>query len=498
MNINWQKYVKNLEEAKITLPVFLLLLSSTVFTRNLLETYIVDSGTFVPIDDLQHAHLFFLAAFISSVLLITYLSKERVDKVSKVVLPAYSILIILVPIIDRLFLEEIKYAYIYDFSLPLSTPNWSLIARSYVAFCAGLEYITIGQRIAVIVLVALATFYVFVKTNSTARTLITPFAVYTLTFFYSSYFNFFSFGTLYETYRLNHFPSVTWIYFNSVLVILIVIQILIWLLAYNKSKFIGLIKNLAVNRSIHYLAMAGFGAFLAGQGAYTILLVLICIMLLWQAAAAINDLHDVVSDKISKKGNLLVNGTFTRTEIKAMAVLCSLLALVLATTLSYAAILLVLCIIATSAIYSIPPLRLKKYPIVSIFMIAVGALLAFALGFYSGSTESAFPTNMAYGILVCFTLAFNTKDLKDYEGDKENEIWTIPVIFGLKRGRIIIAFLDLVAYLVVPFVLGVNNLIIPAIIFGVATFLVVLREKSKEWQIFLLYFLFLLFVPILS
>ena len=189
MNINWQKYVKNLEDAKIALPVFLLLLYSAVFTRNLLETYIVDSGTFVPIDDLQHAHLFFLTAFISSVLLITYLSKERVDKVSKVVLPAYSIMIILVPIIDRLFLEEIKYAYIYDFSAPLSTPNWELIARSYVTFCAGLEYITIGQRIAVIVLVALATFYVFVKTNSTARTLITPFAVYTLTFFYSSYFS---------------------------------------------------------------------------------------------------------------------------------------------------------------------------------------------------------------------------------------------------------------------------------------------------------------------
>jgi len=498
LDINWQKYIKNLEDAKIGLPVFLLLLSSTIFIRNVLETLIVDSGAFIPIEDIQHAHLFFLAAFISSVLLITYLSKERVEKVSKVVLPAYTIMIILVPIIDRIFLQDIHYAYIYDFGAPLSTPNWSLIGRAYVTFCAGLQYITIGQRLAVIVLASLATFYIFVKTKSTIKTLITPFAVYTLTFFYSSYFNFFSFGNLYETFRLNHFPNIEWIYFNSILLILIVIQVVIWLLLYNKSKFIGLVKNLAVNRSIHYLAMAGFGAFLAGQGAYTILLVLICIMLLWQTAAAINDLHDVVSDTISKKGNLLVNGTFTRTELKGMAVLCSLLALFFATTLSYAAILLVLMIIGISAIYSIPPLRLKKYPIVSIFVIAIGALLAFALGFYSGATENAFPTNLAYGILVCFTLAFNTKDLKDYEGDKANEIWSIPVIFGLKRGRIIIAVLDLVAFLLVPFVLGINNLIIPSIIFGVATFLVVLREKSKEWQVFMLYFLFLLLVPILS
>jgi len=186
------------------------------------------------------------------------------------------------------------------------------------------------------------------------------------------------------------------------------------------------------------------------------------------------------------------------TEMKGVAILCGLLSLLLATTLSYAAILLVLCIIAVSATYSIPPLRLKKYPIISIFVISIGALLAFALGFYSGSTQNAFPINMAYGILVCFTLAFNTKDLKDYEGDKENEIWTIPVIFGLKRGRIIIAFLDLLAYLVVPFILGINNLILPAIVFGVATFLVVLRKESKEWQIFLLYFLFLIAVFIMN
>jgi homogentisate phytyltransferase/homogentisate geranylgeranyltransferase len=498
LDINWQKYIKNLEDAKIGLPVFLLLLTSPILIRNVLETLIVESGAFIPIEDIQHAQLFFLAAFISSVLLITYLSKERVDKVSKVVLPAYTMMVILVPIIDRIFLENIRYAYIYDFGVPLSTPNWALIGRAYVTFCAGLQYITIGQRLAVIVLASLATFYIFVKTKSTIKTLITPFAVYTLTFFYSSYFNFFSFGTLYQTFRLNHFPNIEWIYFNSILLVLIVIQVIIWLILYNKNKFIGLVKNLAVNRSIHYLAMAGFGAFLSGQGAYTILLVLICIMLLWQAAAAINDLHDVVSDTISKEGNLLVNGTFTRTELKGMALLCSLLALFFATTLSYAAILIVLMIIGISAIYSIPPLRLKKYPIVSIFVIAIGALLAFCLGFYSGATENAFPTNMAYGILVCFTLAFNTKDLKDYEGDKANEIWSIPVIFGLKRGRIIIAVLDLVAFLLVPFVLGINNLIIPSIIFGVATFLVVLREKSKEWQVFMLYFLFLLLVPILS
>ena len=499
LNINWQKFIKNIEDAKIGLPVFLLLLSSSIFIRNLIETLIVDSGAFIPLSDLQHAHLFYLTLFISAVLLVTFLTKEKVDKVSKIVLPAYSIIVILIPIIDLFILGNFRYAYIYDFGASLSTPNWYLIAKTYVTFCAGLQYITVGQRLAVIVLASLATFYVFIKTKSTIRTLVTPLAVYTMTFFYAIYFNIFSFGTLYQTYRLAHFPNMEWIYFNSILILLIVIQVLIWLLFYNRSKFVGLMKSIVANRSIHYLAIAGVGAFLSGAGAYTILVVLICILLLWQSAASINDLNDVVSDEISKKGNLLVNGTFTRTELKSVALLSGLLGLVLATTLSYAAILIVFCIIAVSAVYSIPPVRLKKYPIVSIFMIAVSALLAFALGFYSWSTEVAFPTSMAYAILACFTLAFNIKDLKDYEGDKANEVWSIPVIFGLKRGRRIIAVLALLAYIVAPFILGINDLLLPAIGFGIATFLVVWRENGKEWHAFLCYFLFLavLFIMIM-
>lgn len=497
MNIKWQNYIKNIEDAKIGLPVFLLLLSSTIFIRSLVEILFVCSGAFISIENLHHFYSFYLSAFLSSILLITYLSKEKVDKVSKVILLAYSI-IMLVPIIDHFLLKKFFYSYVVDFTLPLSTPNWSLLARAYLTFYSGIEQITIGQRIEEIIFLTLSALYVFLKTKSTIRTLLTPVAVYTLTFFYATFPNYFSFGNLPETFNLYHFFSSKDVYYSSVFAILIVIQIMIWLLFYSKRKFLGLMRNLMAERSLHYLAMVGFGAFLAGQGAYNILLAFICVILLWQTAVAINDLHDIACDTISKKGNLLVDGTITMTEMKAVAISCGLLSLFIATMLSYAAILIAIFILALSALYSIPPLRLKKYPIISILVISLGGLLAFALGFYSGSTQSAFPINWAYVILVCFALAFNTKDLKDYEGDKENRIWTIPVIFGLKRGRIIIAYLDLLAYLIVPLILGRNNVILPAIVFGVTTFLVVLRKESKEWQIFLLYFLFLLSLVIMK
>jgi 4-hydroxybenzoate polyprenyltransferase len=170
----------------------------------------------------------------------------------------------------------------------------------------------------------------------------------------------------------------------------------------------------------------------------------------------------------------------------------------IAVILSYAATVITVATICSFVLYSVPPLRLKRYPMLSAFLVASGALLAFTLGFYAEQPQVDYPSSLAYAILICFTLAFNTKDLKDYEGDKKSRVWTIPVIFGLKKGRMIIAALDLLAYSLVPTILGLKSAMFPALAFGLATFLVVLRKESREWQVFLLYFTFLALLPVLK
>lgn len=242
---------------------------------------------------------------------------------------------------------------------------------------------------------------------------------------------------------------------------------------------------------MHFVAMAGLGALLGHFELYSTLLAIVCAAFLWQACVSINDLFDLQGDEISKRTNPIVRGAATATDITAIAASCAILSILVATLLGYEATILALLFLALSLHYSIPPIRLKKYPIISTLVIASGSLLAFALGFYSAIPKVAFPITLAIAILVCFTLAFNTRDLKDYEGDKASRIWTIPVLLGPKKGRIVVATLDLLAYLAAPIILSINTLFIPAVILGIATFLVVLRKESKEWQIFLLYFLFL-------
>jgi 4-hydroxybenzoate polyprenyltransferase len=102
-----------------------------------------------------------------------------------------------------------------------------------------------------------------------------------------------------------------------------------------------------------------------------------------------------------------------------------------------------------------------------------------------------FPISVGLAILVCYNLAINTKDLKDYEGDKNSGVLTIPVLLGPSRGRIAIGALDFSAYLAVPLILQIPLLIVPALIFGGATFYLICREKTPEKLFFLMLILFL-------
>jgi homogentisate phytyltransferase/homogentisate geranylgeranyltransferase len=489
MKAKIETLIRSVEDNEIGLLAFLLLLTSIIFTRSFMEYNFAYPGDFISLQTLHHWTTGYLSAFLSSILLISYLSKERVEKVSKVVLLGYSV-IILPPIIDHFTSNYVHYNYVFDSQLPLSAPNWNMLMRAYFTFYTDIQNVMLGQKIEIILLIIVASLYVFLKTRSVIRTSLSAIGIYTLTFFYLTFPNYFSFGSFPATFDSTH-GAYSWLYYVSIFAVLISVQSVIWLFLYNKKAFARIIRNLLRERSLHYLAMVWFGAYLAGTDFYTTLLASLCVLFMWQSAIATNDIYDVDGDTVSKKSNPLVNGTSAKTEISGIAIFSALMSLLLATFLSYAAILIVTFYLVISSIYSIPPIRIKKYPIISVFATATGAVLTFALGFFSTPTEKAFPVTLAYAMLICFTLAFNTKDLKDYEGDKKNRVWTIPVIFGLKRGRIIIAFLDLLAYLVVPLIIGRYNVIIPAAVFGVTTFLVVLRKESKEWQIFLLYFLFL-------
>jgi 4-hydroxybenzoate polyprenyltransferase len=466
----------------------LLTLLSIIFIRNFSEALFSTTNEFLALPLIHHWTSIYICSFLSAVLLITFLSKERVEKVSKITLLGF-VVIILPPFIEYLTGNVTHYNYIFDSNVPLSSPNWSLLGTAFVTFYSNVTDVMLGQKVELIIFIVLASLYVFVKTRSILRTVIMALVMYALEFFYLSFPNYFSFGTLPDNFDFSHWYG--WIYYVSLFALLILLQGIICLYLYNHGLTKRLIKNLLRERTLHYLAFVWFGALLAAAGWYSVLLASICIALLWQTNVAINDVFDVEGDSFSKKTNPLVEGTSNTRQMSVIAFACAFLSIYVATFLSYSAAMIAFFYIVLSLLYSMPPFRLKKIPIISIVVIAAEILLAFALGFYSESTSVVFPTTIAYTIFLCFFFAAHTKDLKDYDGDKRTGVLTIPVLFGMERGRTIIGVLNFIAYLIVPFMLGLQILIIPAVAFGILTFFVVKRPQSREWQIFLLYFLYL-------
>jgi 4-hydroxybenzoate polyprenyltransferase len=257
------------------------------------------------------------------------------------------------------------------------------------------------------------------------------------------------------------------------------------------KKLKALSKSLLSTRSFLYMAIAVMGVVLGGGGLYPGLLAVGLALFLWQIAVSINQVTDVSEDSISKRDNPVVSAAISQKDMIHIALGYCGLAFLFAALIGYIAIVLTAASLGLSILYSVPPLRLKRYPFVASSTIAVFALIVFSLGFYSGQPTREFPTSLALVILVSYNLAINTKDLKDYEGDKKSGVLTLPVLLGQRRGRIAIGALDFVAYLAVPLILQVPLLVVPALIFGSLTFILIYREKTPEKMLFFVLFLFL-------
>jgi 4-hydroxybenzoate polyprenyltransferase len=126
-------------------------------------------------------------------------------------------------------------------------------------------------------------------------------------------------------------------------------------------------------------------------------------------------------------------------------------------------------------------------------LIGIACLATILAGFFFISVDKGtqnFPVNLALGIVLIVSLAINFKDLKDVEGDKANNILTLPIIFG-RYGSSAVGICMALSILLVPLVLSFNFLFIFAIPISIASYYVCIQKPFKEKHIFGLRFIFL-------
>jgi homogentisate phytyltransferase/homogentisate geranylgeranyltransferase len=187
------------------------------------------------------------------------------------------------------------------------------------------------------------------------------------------------------------------------------------------------------------LSVAGLYAIAAAEdhatGAADLLATLIAGLAVNVAIVGVNQLTDVEIDRVNKPYLPIAAGDLTPRNATIIVIACTVLPLAMALTQGAAETAAVAAALAVGALYSLPPARLKRFPLAASLCITGVRSIAVNLGVYYHFAHSISPPVWA---LCLFVLPFSfaiavLKDVPDIEGDRAYSIRTFTVRLGPQR-----------------------------------------------------------------
>ncbi len=152
----------------------------------------------------------------------------------------------------------------------------------------------------------------------------------------------------------------------------------------------------------------------------------------------LNQVEDIEIDKINKPHLPIAAGEFSKQKAQWIVSITGILALVLSGYLGIWLLATVSISLAIGTAYSLPPIRLKRFPFWAAFCIftvrGVIVNLGIFLHFSNKLAESKFLPLEIWALtlfILVFTIAIAIfKDVPDMEGDKEYNISTLTILLG--------------------------------------------------------------------
>jgi 4-hydroxybenzoate polyprenyltransferase len=289
---------------------------------------------------------------------------------------------------------------------------------------------------------------------------------------------------------------------SQILFLISTILIGIVLIKIHRNKFIAVVKNIRPERVGSYIALllGGAGFAYINRLSFPILWIdiisALCLIIswisLWMYAVHSNDIEDIEIDHISNKERPLIQKKLDEQEMREASYIWLTLAIVGSFCVGFYPFFMSLVYIFTSHIYSTPPLRLRKFPLIPSFLIGVASLATILSGFFLLSVNKdiqTFPVFLSIGVIIMATLAINVKDIKDIEGDRKNWVVTLPIMFK-KNGEKIVGLCFSLSFLLVPIFLSFDFLYIWSIPASIVGYWLVIRKPFNENSIFILRFIF--------
>ena len=481
----------HLENSAVPWPAWAVTFLAIVTIRNLLEGALGPAGALgfsyfaspSALMVLDHFLFFYVSVFLAIAILLSALSGQRIGRVMRVVIPAWT-LVLVPPFLDHFLSggEGVGLSYVLDPSAAL----WRFFdPRTAVAGVSA------GQRVEILAACVLGAAYVQLKTRRAWRSFTAFAAIYAVVAAHALLPGAFArLGAL--ALRLGDIPAARayeaafktggMILEESrklAVLFLITSAGLAWwaFRMHAPAKARALIRNARPLRTLHYVGMTLFGAVFAwvvfasvgvrfaGSGdVLGVAALLLSTYMAVQASVSLNDFFDLEADRISEISRPLVTGALSRRDAVTAAVVWAGGALLLALNVKYATFLVMLLALAVSYLYSARPVRLKRFPVIATLTLGVATYLAVLIGFSSYAGErvfAVFPQTLAWMLVLSFGLAFTAKDLKDIGGDRADGTLTLPILTGPRRARWIIAAFVFAGY-------GVAALLLPSSPFRLA------------------------------
>lgn len=511
----------SLFEKKVSLLSWMMAFLSVIFIRIFIEQFLALAKPILPYEvviEYVQSFYFFSLAIIIIWLVLSLIFKIKPQKLSFILI--FSLLLVpLPPLIDIIRTGGEAYWSFYLFSSP---PDLWLQYRTIFGHLPS-AIVYFGTKITFLGVIFLLTFLVWVKTKSYLKTICSTVVIYSILFFMGGFPSFFYYGynfifpnksfleiKSFEIFEFFGSPNkilgvnfqnfkyavayrLDFIYF---LLLIILLTLLFWRI--DRQKLIAVCKNARFPQIIYHSGLFFVGIAIGALNypynlrfdLFSILAVfvaLISIWLAWLASVIINDLNDFAIDSVSNPERPLQKKIFIQEEYIHLAWAFFLLSIIgtLSIGFSFAVLIIIYQILAW--IYSAPPLRLKKFPIVGTFISSVALLMVLFLGYIlmsDNQTIHSLSLRIILLMLIAGTICLPIKDFKDIAGDSQDDIWTLPVIFGEKKARLIVATGLFISFMLSVFLLNELNLFYWAIFFGTASFLTVASEKIKPRQIF--------------
>ncbi len=193
----------------------------------------------------------------------------------------------------------------------------------------------------------------------------------------------------------------------------------------------------------------------------------------------LNQLFDIEIDKINKPNLPLASGEFSAQEGKLIIAICGVLALIIAATQGLFLGLTVAISLLIGTAYSMPPIRLKRFPTwasACIFTVR-GVVVNLGLFLHFNQLINHNPNylnipSQVWGLTI-FVLIYTYviaifKDMPDTEGDAQFNIMTLSIslgqvaVFNLSRQILASVYVGIIIASLTNLLTGVNVLIITA------------------------------------